>query len=160
LVSSTCSKTQAIWERQFQSTHLLAKYAQTAQVQVAYLSGRLLYCWEDHQNLQQQIHYARKKWRLMYLGGDIGCELTGFGWIWWCELDCRILVRFGKAKICRASRDMRNGIVSQRLQFSKIVLHLSGKTIWIGIISMTATKVYWFVVWNDSSKDEKPYSCI
>jgi hypothetical protein len=58
--------------------------------------------WEDHQNLQQQIHYARTKWRLMYLVGDIGGGLTGFGWIWWCELDHRILVRFGKAKICKA----------------------------------------------------------
>ncbi len=91
----------------------------------------IAYCWEDYQNLQQQIHYARTKWRLMYLGGDIGCGLTGFGWIWWCELDCRILVRFGKAKICRAGRDMRNGRVSQWLQFSKIGSHLFGKTIWI-----------------------------
>jgi hypothetical protein len=115
----------------------------------------IAYCWEDHQNLQQQIHYARTKWRLMYLVGDIGCGLTGFGWIWWCELDHRILVRFGKAKICRAGWDMRNGRVSEWLQFSKIVSHIFGKTVWIGIISMTATKVYWFVVWNDSSEDEK-----
>jgi hypothetical protein len=41
----------------------------------------IAYCWEDHQNLQQQTHYARTKLRLMYLVGDIGCGLTGFGWI-------------------------------------------------------------------------------
>ncbi len=89
----------------------------------------IAYCREDHQNLQQQIHYARTKWRLMYLVGDIGCGLTSFGWIWWCELDHRILVRFGKAKICRAGWDMRNGRVSQWLQFSKIVSHIFGKTV-------------------------------
>jgi hypothetical protein len=80
----------------------------------------IAYCWEDHQNLQQQIHYARTKWRLMYLGGDIGCGLTGFGWIWWCELNCRILVRFGKAKICRAGQDMRNGKFHNGYNFPKL----------------------------------------
>jgi hypothetical protein len=49
-------------------------------------------------------------------------------WGYWMWV-ARILVRFGKAKICRAGPDMRNGRVSQWLQFSKIVSHLFGKTI-------------------------------
>jgi hypothetical protein len=44
--------------------------------------------------------------------------------------------------------------------FPKLVRIFLAKQFEFGIISMTATKVYWFVVWNDSSKDEKPYSCI
>ena len=40
-----CSETQAIWETLNPKVHTyqLYKYAQTAQVQVAYLNGRLLY---------------------------------------------------------------------------------------------------------------------
>jgi hypothetical protein len=35
-----------------------------------------------------------------------------------------------------------------------------GRTVRIGILPMTATKVYWFVAWGDSSEGEKPCSCI
>ncbi len=44
--------------------------------------------------------------------------------------------------------------------FPKLFRIFYGRAVRIGIIPMTATKVLWFVVWNDSSEGEKPCSCI
>jgi hypothetical protein len=35
-----------------------------------------------------------------------------------------------------------------------------GRTVRIAIFPMTTTKVYWFVVWKDSSEGEKSFPCI